>query len=58
MASTAWSPPDRAATRLSQQGTLRFHGLWRLVEPIIGAEIRRNEIKELEKLKVLVEAAG
>ena len=49
---------DRAATRLSQQGTLRFHGLWRLVEPIIGAEIRRNEIKELEKLKVLVEAAA
>ncbi len=42
-------------TRLSQQGTLRFSGLWRLAEPIMGAEIRRNEIAELEKLKTILE---
>jgi hypothetical protein len=52
------APEGASGTRLSQEGTLRFHGLWRLAEPFIGSEIRRNEIKELEKLKGLVEAAG
>jgi hypothetical protein len=42
-------------TTLSQEGTLTFTGLWRLAEPIVGAEIRRNEIAELEKLKAVVE---
>ena len=51
-------PAGPSATRLSQQGTLQFHGLWRLLAPFIGAEIRRIEIKELEKLKTLVEAAA
>jgi hypothetical protein len=51
-------PAGASGTRLSQAGTLRFHGLWRLLEPIVGAEIRANEVKELEKLKGLVEAAG
>jgi hypothetical protein len=51
-------PAGPSGTRLSQQGTLQFHGLWRLLGPFVGAEIRRNEIKELEKLKALVEAAA
>jgi hypothetical protein len=42
-------------TRLSQAGTLRFRGWWRLLEPIVGAEIRAGEIKELERLKTIVE---
>jgi hypothetical protein len=49
--------PDGAGTAVSQQGRLRFTGLWRLVEPIVGAEIRSGEVKELEKLKAVVEAA-
>lgn len=49
------APADGAGTRLSQQGTLRFTGLWRLVEPIVGAEIRQGEIAELEKLKAILE---
>lgn len=48
--------PEGAGTRLSQQGTLVFHGLWRLLQPIAGAEIRSAEIKELEKLKVAAES--
>jgi len=48
--------PAAAGTRLSQSGTLEFRGLWRLAEPLVGAEIRRNEIGELEKLKALLEA--
>ena len=49
------APADGMGTRLSQQGTLRFSGLWRLVEPIVGAEIRRGEVAELEKLKAILE---
>lgn len=48
-------PSGTGATRLSQHGTLRFLGLWRVLEPVIGAEIRQGEIKELERLKAVVE---
>ena len=44
-------------TRLSQRGTLKFGGVWRLMEPLVGAEISKGETKELEKLKVVVEAS-
>jgi hypothetical protein len=44
-------------TRVSQEGTLRFGGLWRLLEPIVGAEIKRGEIAELERLKAVAELA-
>ena len=46
---------DDGATRLSQQGTLRFTGFWRLAEPVAGNEIRRGEIAELEKLRSIIE---
>jgi uncharacterized protein YndB with AHSA1/START domain len=47
--------PADGGTTVSQEGTLRFSGLWRLAEPIIGAEIRRGEIAELERLKSAAE---
>src|SRR5262245_30713858 len=43
-------------TELSQHGTMRFSGLWRLIEPLVGSEISRGEVKELEKLKAVAEA--
>ena len=46
-----------SGTRLSQEGTLRFRGLWRLVEPFVGGEIRAAEVAELEKLKATLEGA-
>ena len=49
--------PADGGTAVSQKGTLTFTGLWRLAEPVVGAEIRRNEIAELEKLKAVVEQA-
>lgn len=49
--------PSGAATIVSQRGTLTFTGLWRLAEPMAGAEIQRGEEKELDKLKAVVEAA-
>jgi hypothetical protein len=50
------APAGTGGTELSQQGTLRFTGMLRLLEPVIGAEISRGEVKELEKLKAVVEA--
>ena len=49
--------PTGSGTSVSQQGTLTFTGLWRLVEPLAGAEIQRGEEKELEKLKAVIEAS-
>jgi len=47
--------PSASGTELSQEGRLTFTGLWRLIEPIAGAEIKQGEIKELERLKAAVE---
>jgi hypothetical protein len=45
-------------SRLRQRGTLEFRGLWRLVEPMVGAEISRGEVKELERIKAIIEATS
>jgi len=50
------SPSGDGGTRLEQEGRLRFTGLWRLLEPLVAGEIRSGEVKELEKLKAVVEA--
>jgi hypothetical protein len=44
-------------TQVSQEGQLEFRGLWRLAEPLVGREITREEVKELERLKAVVEAS-
>jgi len=49
--------PSGDATELRQDGRLTFKGLWRLIEPLVGGEIKNGEVKELEKLKAVVEAA-
>lgn len=49
------TPTGAGGTALSQEGRLVFTGLWRLVEPLAGAEIKSGETKELERLKVVVE---
>jgi uncharacterized protein YndB with AHSA1/START domain len=48
--------PADGGTLVSQEGRLTFSGLWRLLEPLVGAEISKGEVKELERLKALVEA--
>jgi uncharacterized protein YndB with AHSA1/START domain len=50
-------PAGEGGTKLSQDGSLTFHGLWRLLEPLVGAEIRSGEVKELERLKAVAEAS-
>lgn len=48
-------PDGSNGTKISQQGELTFKGLWKLIQPIVGAEIRSGEVKELERLKTVVE---
>ena len=48
-------PIDGGGTDLSQEGHLAFTGLWRLVEPMVGSEIKSGEVKELERLKAVIE---
>ena len=50
-------PTDGGGTSLSHEGTMVFTGLWRLVEPLVGAELKRNGAKEMERLKAVVEQA-
>jgi hypothetical protein len=45
------------ATTVSQNGELKFKGLWRLCQPFAGGQIRRGEVQELLRLKTLVEAS-
>lgn len=49
------APAEGGGTRVSQRGTMRFSGLWRLLEPMMGAEMKRGEIAELERLKAVLE---
>ncbi|MGH2973469.1 MAG: SRPBCC family protein [Solirubrobacterales bacterium] len=51
-------PAGPSGSKLSQAGTLRFTGVWRLLESMIGSEIRKGEAAELVKLKTVVEAGG
>ena len=58
----AGSPPDGSTgpdggTAISQEGSFEFRGLWRLGEPLLGAEMRKGEEKELQRLKAVIEAA-
>ena len=51
--------PDGAnGSTLSQNGSLAFSGVWRLIQPIVGAEISKAEVKELEKLKAVIEGSN
>jgi uncharacterized protein YndB with AHSA1/START domain len=50
------APAAAGGTEVSQEARLTFTGLWRLIEPLAGAEISRGEVKELERLKAAVEA--
>ena len=50
------APTATGGTEVSQMGRLAFTGLWRAIEPLVGAEISKGEVKELERLKAAVEA--
>jgi hypothetical protein len=49
------TPTDGGGTLLKHEGSLKFTGLWRLMEPLVGAELKSQGSKELERLKEVVE---
>lgn len=50
-------PTSDSGTNLSHVGTMEFTGLWRLVEPLVGAELKSGGAKEMERMKAVIEAA-
>jgi uncharacterized protein YndB with AHSA1/START domain len=50
-------PTDGGGTHLSHEGSMVFTGLWRLLEPLIGAELKSGGAKEMERMKAVIEAA-
>lgn len=50
-------PTAQGGTVLTHEGTMTFTGLWRLIEPLVGAELRNGGSKEMERLKAVVEQA-
>ena len=40
----------KGATTVSQNGQLKFKGLWRVWQPFAGGQIRRGEVKEVPPL--------
>lgn len=50
--------PDGTGTRLIYAGEIRFKGLQRLLEPVIGGELSRREANEVRRLKALLEGSS
>lgn len=50
--------PHAAGTRLQGSGSMTTHRLWRLLDPVLRAELEKGEAREARRLKVLVEGAG
>jgi uncharacterized protein YndB with AHSA1/START domain len=49
--------PVAGGTRLTVSGTARLKGLWRLLQPLLAGDLRRETRTELESLRRLIEAA-
>jgi uncharacterized protein YndB with AHSA1/START domain len=49
-------PTDRG-TRLRGSGSMTPHRWWRLLEPVLRAEVPKGEAREAARLKALIEAA-
>jgi uncharacterized protein YndB with AHSA1/START domain len=50
--------PVVGGTRLTMNGVARLKGLWRLLQPIVGGELRKETRAELATMKLLLEAAA
>lgn len=52
----SFEPQGPSSTRVVSSGQIRLNGLLKLSEPLIAAEVRSGEAKELVKLKELLES--
>jgi uncharacterized membrane protein len=50
-------PLDAERTRATWSGSIGLTGLWRLLEPLMAAEIRTGEASELRRLQANLQAA-
>jgi hypothetical protein len=50
--------PVAGGTRLSVNGTARLKGLWRLLQPVLAGDLRKETRTEMETIRRLVEAAA
>jgi hypothetical protein len=48
-------PTADGGSSVDHKGTMTFHGLWRLFEPIVGGELARGGAQEMERMKAAVE---
>jgi uncharacterized protein YndB with AHSA1/START domain len=53
---TSTVTPDGSGTRLTYAGTFGLKGWRRVLEPVMGGEIRKGEAKEALRLKEVLEA--
>jgi uncharacterized membrane protein len=51
-------PHGEGSSRVVSRGTISLPGIKRLVEPLLGGEVRKREHDELVRLKALVEGAA
>lgn len=47
--------PAGSGTRIQIAGRFRFKGLWRLLEPILGGEVRKESAQEVQAMKAAIE---
>jgi hypothetical protein len=52
-----FQPDGEAATRVTSSGQIRLKGWLRLLEPVMGGEVKKGEAKEIERFKALAERA-
>jgi len=50
--------PVASGTRLTVNATARLKGIWRLLEPLLSSDIKRETRTEMANLKRLIEAEG
>ena len=51
-------PTEDGGTAVTHEGSMTFHGLWRLAEPLVGGELRSSGAKEMERMKSAVESSA
>jgi hypothetical protein len=51
-----FEPVNGTGTRIVVNGTGRMHGIWRLVEPLLAGDIKKEEGNELRTIKAILES--
>lgn len=50
------TPTASGGTTLASRSEFRLHGLWKLLQPVIGGELRSELVREIAELKRVIEA--